>query len=58
MNKNLKQNDKCSLGAIITFLEQSERLPEELAPHLTLETWVGIEQMKKGRKACQVEEVI
>ena len=46
----MRWKDNCSLFAIATSLGQSEVLPEELAPKLSLEIWVGIEQMKKGRK--------
>lgn len=41
---------------MVTSLEEAEGLPEVLAPNLSLEIWVGIEQMKKGRKAFQAEE--
>lgn len=36
----------------------TERFPEELASNLSLEIWAGIQQMKKGRNAFQVEEAI
>ena len=56
MKKFLREKNKGSLCTTVNSLEQSERLPEELASSLSLEIWAGIEQMKKGRKAFQVEE--
>lgn len=56
MNKNLRQKNKCSLCTKVTSLEPPERLPEELAFNTSPEIWVGIEQMKNGRKSIQVEK--
>lgn len=38
------------------FSGTTEGLLEALAPNLSPEIWVGVEQMKKGRKAFQAEE--